>query len=546
VNATAPASGFELVRQLGGVEAHVISLSVSSDGKRLLSIGRDKSARLWNAETGEEVQQMIAPPDSIGLGMFSPDGDLLSIKGRTYQVWDVATSQLKWESPDRYARQATFTGDGKLVLATADQTGKFCILNSSTGELIKEFAAGPLAAQCAFLEVSQDNRHVVGSSGTTGFLGVWDLSSGELAQRIDCGLVRPRGVLLPTGELILAWNPQEIGLWDAMSGQLARELDCSNMHVVAACVSPDGQFVFGALDKSYDGEMRQWHAATGHIVQQHSVKDEEFSSVVCSPDGRNLYAAGSTGLLANRRYWIRHWRLPPVNTAGLTPLPKLVQQPHDDGVRAVQSPGYLSVQTPPETDLFDLNSDFSLEAWVQLGERRQEWESVASDDLWPGMTRKPKPLRTAGWALQLLHAYPDPGHFCWEFSVAGESSDWIRVRSEPLPYGHAVPWHWRHVAVTRHGSKLLLFGEGRLIGSTELAESLVPSLDAATLLQRSHDDARAFSGRIRAFHVTARGFRRALRFQRAGLSFGRPDWQGARRRAVVGLGRPWRHRNAGR
>src|SRR3989442_1542183 len=85
--------GTELVLMRYGAGA-VYSLSVSPDGKRVLTSGADKTMRLWDADTGKCLRLIEGWSKCVRSTAFSPDGKLILSDGgddQCIRLWDAAT-----------------------------------------------------------------------------------------------------------------------------------------------------------------------------------------------------------------------------------------------------------------------------------------------------------------------------------------------------------------------------------------------------------------------------------------------------------------------
>jgi WD40 repeat protein len=100
--------------------------SFSPDGKRVATASLDRTARIWNAETGEALSAPLRHDLSVVNVHFSPDGSLLATASADGQarLWNAATGHLA--APGLRQRgpvwNAVFSPDGKLV-ATCSKTG---------------------------------------------------------------------------------------------------------------------------------------------------------------------------------------------------------------------------------------------------------------------------------------------------------------------------------------------------------------------------------------------------------------------------------------
>ena len=65
----------------------------SPNGRRIVTASEDKTARIWNAETGEPMGEPMRHDEGLRSSAFSPDGNLImTVSGRTVQLWKVFTS----------------------------------------------------------------------------------------------------------------------------------------------------------------------------------------------------------------------------------------------------------------------------------------------------------------------------------------------------------------------------------------------------------------------------------------------------------------------
>jgi WD40 repeat protein len=189
------------------------SFAFSSDGRLLASGSYDRTARIWNAQTGKQLQ-VLRHQGYVYSESFSPDGRSLataSQDGAAY-VWDVASGQRELLLVDANGalNAATFSPDGSEI-ATASDDRLARLYNSANGKLL-----APLAGHhegVTSIEFDSSGRTVVTAS-SDGSARVWNaLPEGTL------GTIDTRSS--PVQTLFAGRNPVSI------AGRQARILNSS-------------------------------------------------------------------------------------------------------------------------------------------------------------------------------------------------------------------------------------------------------------------------------------------------------------------------------
>jgi WD40 repeat protein len=115
------------VLTLKGHTADVLAVAFDRDGHRIVSGGRDRSVRLWDAATGAPLGDLRGHTASVTGLAFHPDGRRLaaasmdSMRGGKGEgiLWDPATGRAVLSLPGNYA--VAFSADGaRLAAAYAD------------------------------------------------------------------------------------------------------------------------------------------------------------------------------------------------------------------------------------------------------------------------------------------------------------------------------------------------------------------------------------------------------------------------------------------
>jgi Tol biopolymer transport system component len=133
-------TGKQIGAPLKGHAAHVLSAAFSPDGKRIVTGSGDNTARLWDADTGKQISDPLkGHQDRVWSVAFSPDGKRIVTGSwdNTARLWDADTGKEvgKLEGHQGHVTHAAFSPDGKrIVTASADKTAR--LWDAETGKPI--------------------------------------------------------------------------------------------------------------------------------------------------------------------------------------------------------------------------------------------------------------------------------------------------------------------------------------------------------------------------------------------------------------------------
>ncbi|MDZ8139915.1 MAG: WD40 repeat domain-containing protein, partial [Nostoc sp. DedQUE04] len=129
--------GRTLLRTLTGHSSSVDAITVTSNGKYIISGSNDKTLKVWDLEIGKEISSFTGHTDKINTIVVTPDDKLL-ISGssdKTIKVWNLETKQqiFIFEGHIEQITSIAVTPSGKRVIsASEDKTIK--VWSLTTGQ----------------------------------------------------------------------------------------------------------------------------------------------------------------------------------------------------------------------------------------------------------------------------------------------------------------------------------------------------------------------------------------------------------------------------
>ncbi len=256
----------------------------SPDGQKLATACDDKTARIWNAQTGQELQR-LEHDDGVNAAAFSPDGEKLATACDDYtaRIWDAQTGrELLRLDLDGPVYAAAFSPDGqKLVTACNAPTAR--IWDAQTGKELLRLEHDDSVIAAAF---SPDGRKLA-TACIDNTARIWNAQTGKELQKLEHDYWVRAAVFSPDSrKLATASGDFTARIWDAMTGRELLRLDLDGS-VYAAVFSPDGQKL---ATVSADNTARIWDAQTGK-EQLRLEHDDGVNAAAFSPDGQKLATA---------------------------------------------------------------------------------------------------------------------------------------------------------------------------------------------------------------------------------------------------------------
>ncbi|MCO6454774.1 MAG: protein kinase [Pirellulaceae bacterium] len=314
-----------LVHRLQGHEGRIQELATTPDGRHVVSVSHDGTARVWDVSHKNEVlcfREHSVPLYSVAI---APDGktvatgdgsgvvivwDLLS--GRTIRRF-VAQPEVG-EYGKRTVQCLAFSPDGK-QLATGCNEAHVRLWNVETGEQQFQLGEETTKGRLIFcLAYSPDGSQLaIGLSTTT--VTVWDLKTRE---KIHNKSSRTRSVTSVAwssdGQFLAVGDRTGVVFIDNLKNETSVALPKLGAMIGNLHFTPDNRHL---IISSLDRTLRIWDLAGRREIDRHEATTHYVNQSILLPDGRHVITGGGGVPEGNNvddqgdgDYAIRVWRLP--------------------------------------------------------------------------------------------------------------------------------------------------------------------------------------------------------------------------------------------
>jgi WD40 repeat protein len=295
--------------------------ALSSDGKLLTSLYSGK-IRLWDVESGKQLQERTSHEETAYSIAFSPDGTRLASASEgddAVRLWDARTGEQvrALSMPGATVRQLVFSADGTTLVAGGTVIQLWEARTGKKGRTFHLQSEKPPLEHLLCLHLSPDGKRltVLGMEAdlTSGFLRdeksyltIWDVARGKRLVRRPCPpSVQPTN-FSPDGKLVALPTGWGLKIHDVAAN---RDLQTFKSDLSApTAFSPDSKIVAingGRIPYPGDGDPEYRKQMAARTVQLCDVASgEELLKIPTgatywrefSPDGRYLVTAWMDGL----------------------------------------------------------------------------------------------------------------------------------------------------------------------------------------------------------------------------------------------------------
>ena len=227
----------------GGV--NVWGIAATTDGRLVLIGGRDGTARLMDAETGELLHNLAGHHSLIRCLDLSPDARLAlsgEMRDPSIRLWDIEAErclQVFEGHTDGIYDVALDSAQQRALSGSRDTTVRLWDLKS--GRCLRVLAGHTYHVQCVVW--SNDGRRALSCSQD---IRLWDLETGECLRifRGHTETIRSVAWSADQRRALSASHDGTVRVWDIESGTCERVLEGHPVGVLKAVWSSNGQWIY--------------------------------------------------------------------------------------------------------------------------------------------------------------------------------------------------------------------------------------------------------------------------------------------------------------
>jgi WD40 repeat protein len=283
-------------RTLAGHILGVRTVAISADDQRIVTGSVDKTAKVWDAATGQTLFTLQGHPHSLLAVAISADNMRITTcsEDGMVQVWSADTGTLL-HTLQGYCDEVgavALSSDGKRMAAVRKDSHGGApaadVWDIDTGQLCLRLTGH--SRDVSAVAISSDNQRIVtGSSDRTA--KVWDAATGQellTLQGHNAGIV---GVAISAdGRRIVTRTMDEVKVWDPATGLELWKKKPHNPSVSSIAISDDGSIV---VTTGEDTTAKVWDVAANTKLLTLKGHSSGVNAAVLSSDGRCVVTASS-------------------------------------------------------------------------------------------------------------------------------------------------------------------------------------------------------------------------------------------------------------
>ncbi|MEW6349454.1 MAG: protein kinase [Thermodesulfobacteriota bacterium] len=281
-------------KQFAGHLKEIEGLAFSADGQRALSVGQDRSIRIWDIDSGRCLKNFRTFTLEPVAGAFSEDGRLAATcygeAFRTVDLWDMEKGRHLRKYPGMGAIGVRFSQDARL-LACFDKKGQIRIWETGSDKSV--WVSRPMPFEMSSVAFIEDGRNILAGCAD-GTLAVVDFRTGDVLlqaqghggaiKSIELSSDRRMVLTGSTDEAILTWRISDFSVAGRFTGHRGSV-------TTAKFIPGKDCMVSGSLD----GTLKIWRLSTGRCFRTIPLADEKAAACAVSADGSRVVSGGTRG-----------------------------------------------------------------------------------------------------------------------------------------------------------------------------------------------------------------------------------------------------------
>lgn len=278
---TIHAQQLKLVLPIGHTKS-INTSEYSTDGKYIVTASGDKTAKIWNAVTGDLLLDLKGHKEEVRTAKFSPDGKYIVTTSNdwTARVWEVTEGKCLMELRHKdIVSSASYSPDGRSIATGCwdDSVRIWDIATAKTKITINTWD------NVKSIEFSPDGKKILTNNGSyfSPYIEIFDVENGKPIVRLPNKFINTVRFSTDGEKLITTSREEALKIWNAADGKLIKEFE-QYKDVNDALYSPDGKNIL-ILDKK--DSARILDAIDGHQLIKLKTK---VYFVNYSSDGRYI------------------------------------------------------------------------------------------------------------------------------------------------------------------------------------------------------------------------------------------------------------------
>ncbi len=270
-------------------------IALSTDGRRLLTTGRNNAITLWDIDAAREIRRFhghTSPANSVAL---SPDdrSAVAGYEGGTTALWDLATGSLSRAVDDTEdVNSVTFSPDGRALVSGLDN-GTAIVRDAVSGRTTHTLEGTGKGG----VDFAPDGRTYICGGGL--LASIYDARTGGRLQSLPHDRPLRKVHFSHDGKRVITWSgaydrEQRLLVWDPVTGKFLLELSGHGGRIHRLQLTTDGKYVIAAglsLSQKENkgesvGQVWVWDLASGRQVAAYRRPGENVGLLDVSINGK--------------------------------------------------------------------------------------------------------------------------------------------------------------------------------------------------------------------------------------------------------------------